>query len=76
MAFTKESNQKMVAKLIEKYGKDENGKSIYHQRAGSAPHKRRPGYFARLSETPEGRLKLAEISRRGGAARNAKDSGR
>lgn len=73
MTFTAESNKKLAARLIEKHGVDEKGKSIHHKRAGAASS---GGYFKKLKETPEGRAKLKEISQRGAAAkRAAKSSG-
>ena len=65
MAGTREGALKAQIKIIQKFGVDENGKSIAHQRAGSkggkAPHSKPQGFaanpeLARISGMRSGKL--------------------
>lgn len=72
MPFTANGNRKLAARLKTERGLTSDGKSLHHQKAGQAVTHRSPGYFAKLAETPEGRLELAKIARKGADASNKK----
>ncbi len=72
MSFTKSGNQKMVERLKAEKGIDKDGKSLHHKRAGQAATHKPYGYFSKLKETKEGRIKLSEIGLKGAQASNIK----
>lgn len=76
MTATPESNRRLGIKLKEKYGVDENGKSLFHRRVGAMRKTNKGGYFRVLKERGETE-KLHELAVRAGnnsgKAKRAKD---